>query len=101
MKLYAAAVALTLSLAGCVTAAEVDKSQAWAECEKILDRASQSTCMTKALADSNADRRAEAARTEKEFNEGAKAIEDKTAIERAMGAPEDQTGTTIVREPFE
>lgn len=100
MKLTAPALAFALMLGGCVTAAQTDKSQAWADCEKMLDRASQSSCMTKALSDANADRRAAEAREMDDFEKDTKAIEDKAAIEQALGAPASETGTNIVRKPF-
>jgi len=102
MKLIATAalVAATL-LAGCASTAEVDQSQAWAKCNSIADRALRSSCISKALADSSAEQRAAQKAEEDKFDAGAKAIEDKAAIEQALGAPADKTGTTIVREPLE
>jgi len=101
MKLALPVFVFSFALAGCVTAAETDKGQAWAECEKMLDRASQSSCMTKALSDANADRRSNEIQESEDFEKSTKAIEDKAAIEQALGAPVNETGTTIVREPFE
>lgn len=101
MKTAAIFAATSMLLGACVSAAEVDQSQAWAMCEKMLDRASRSSCMTKALSDANEERRVSEAKEQEDFKTGEKLIEDKAAIERAMGAPEDQTGTSIVREPFE
>ena len=101
MKHLAASLLLTIALAGCVSSAEIDKDQAWAECEKLLDKASRSSCMTNALSNANAERRANDAAAEQAQQDLDKAIEDKAAIEQAHGVPEDKTGTTIVREPFE
>lgn len=89
--------ALSVALSGCITAAEADRSQAWAECEKLIDKASRSSCMTKALSDANAERRAEAKQIEQE----SEAIEDQAAINQAHGVPADEAGSVIVREPFE
>lgn len=101
MKTAAIFATTVMLLGACASTAEVDQSQAWTKCEKMLDRASRSSCITKALSDANEDRRASEEKEQEDFEAGEKLIEDKAAIERAMGAPEDKTGTTIVREPFE
>ena len=77
------------------------KDQAWAKCNAIADRAVRANCITLALADAKADERAARQAEQEEFEASEKAIEDKAAIEQALGAPTDETGTTIVREPFE
>lgn len=93
--------AFLVAVAGCTSAPETSEEQAWAKCNAIADRAVRSNCITLALADAKADERASERAAKAEFEAGAKAIEDKAAIERAMGAPEDETGSTIVRDPLE
>lgn len=94
--------ALTFTaIAGCASSAATSEEQAWAECNAIADRAVRANCITIALADAKAEERAAEAKAKQDFESGAKAIEDKAAIEQALGAPASETGTTIVREPFE
>lgn len=99
MKFLSAVLLLSLS-AACASAPQTSEEQAWAKCNSIADRAVRSNCITLALADAKADERAANRAEEDALAAGEKAIEDKAAIEQALGAPADETGTTIVREPF-
>ena len=99
---HMSALALTIAmLAGCASSAVTSEEQAWAECNSIADRAARSNCITIALADAKEAERAAEAKAQKDFEAGSKAIEDKAAIEQALGAPASKTGSTIVREPFD
>ncbi len=100
MKYVAAAFVLSLT-AACASVPETAEEQAWAKCNSIADRAVRSNCITLALADAKAEERAAERAEEQALEAGDKAVEDKAAIERAMGVPDDKTGTTIVREPFQ
>ena len=100
MKFTSIATILLLVAAGCTSAPETSEEQAWAKCNSIADRAVRANCITLALADAKADERASERAVKEEFEEGTKALEDKAAIERALGAPEEKTGTTIVRDPI-
>ena len=95
------AVICLIAASACASAPQTNEDQAWAKCNSIADRAVRSNCITLALADAKADERAAQRAEEEGFEKGAKAIEDKAGIEQAHGVPEDKTGTTIVREPFE
>ena len=100
MKYLTAAVCL-FAASACASAPETSEEQAWAKCNSIADRAVRANCITLALADAKADERAAERAEREDFDAAEKAIEDKAAIERAHGVPDDKTGTTIVREPFE
>ena len=99
MKLVSIATLLLLAAAGCASDPVTSEDQAWAKCNSIADRAVRANCITLALADAKADERASERAAKEEFEAGVKAIEDKAAIERALGAPEGETGTRIVRDP--
>ena len=100
MKNFTALICL-ITFSACASAPQTSEDQAWAKCNAIADRAVRANCITLALADAREDERAAKRAEQEDLDAAEKAIEDKAAIERAMGAPDDKTGTTIVREPFD
>lgn len=103
MKYLAATIMISAALTGCTTPAQADKEAAWAKCEKLLDRASRSSCTTKALSEANAQRRADEHAAEVKREREIAAREREAAIEQALGGGDAaiEDPVPFVREPLE
>lgn len=82
-----AGLAASLLLSACVTQGEQAREDAFARCGEIADRGVRQTCMTRAIEQSQADRREELA---KDAEESAKRERD-AAVNEAYGAPDSST----------
>lgn len=101
MKSIFALMSLSAVLVACATEPVSSEAAAWERCQRHVDDAARSSCITKALSDASIDKRAAEQAVQQDFENGASAIENKAAIEQALGVPTSKTGTTIVREPAE
>lgn len=86
--------ALAVLLAGCVTAAQHDRGEAWKACSDVADEAARDTCISDRMADMEAER----AGWLRELEAEEAARSQRAGELEALGVPEGERSTGPVRD---